>query len=67
LIVNASHAFKERCDHAGSGKSAKDSVVIEVEDTGAGIPEKNGIGLLSIFFTAKGFSRHQLHGLSRNH
>ena len=58
LLVNAAHAIREGAAHENEIKlvlqtDAKQRVVVEIHDTGHGIPEENMARLFEPFFTTK--------------
>ena len=55
LLVNASHAIEGRGTIFIKTRSNDDSVIVEIRDTGIGIPEKNLARIFDPGFTTKGF------------
>ena len=75
LVVNAAHAIEDRVGASGGrGKisvrtrvGAESCVVIEIEDTGCGIPAAVAHRIFEPFFTTKGVGRGSGQGLSLAH
>ncbi|HCZ33503.1 MAG TPA: hypothetical protein DHV93_08635 [Holophagaceae bacterium] len=74
LVVNAAHAIGDAVGHSGRKgritvrtRSEAGHVVIQVEDTGAGIPEAIRDRIFDPFFTTKGVGRGSGQGLAIAH
>ncbi len=74
LIVNASHAIKDKVKESGqkgkitiSTKALEQYVLIEISDTGIGIPPENKSKLFNPFFTTKEPGKGTGQGLSIVH
>jgi len=71
LVVNAAHAIGEVVGHSGQKgritvrtRVEGDQVVIQVEDTGAGIPKAIHGRIFDLFFTTKGVGKGSGQGLA---
>ncbi len=74
LIVNAAHAIGDTVGHSGQKgritirtRSEAGQVVIQIEDTGAGIPEAIRDRIFDPFFTTKGVGKGTGQGLAIAH
>ena len=73
LIVNAAQAIPDRGTVTVRTRAQGDRVIVEIEDTGVGIPEENLRKIFDPFFTTKpvgkgtGLGLHLAAGIVRNH